>query len=83
MDNLTFKQEGLYEKAFHSEENWVDTRQVGEWEGQGLRHGCVSGDSTSKRQSSCRDLQQHLPLETPSNGLAWKAWLSLEGCLRS
>lgn len=48
----------------------MDTEQVGAWEGQGPRHGHVSGDSTSKRQSSCRDLQQHLPVETPSNGLA-------------
>lgn len=60
----------FYEKAFPSKENWVDTRQVGAWEGQGPRHGHVAGDSTSRRQSSCRDLQQHLPLETPSNGLA-------------
>lgn len=41
----------------------------------------MAGDS--KRQSSCRDLQQHLPLETPSNGLSWKVWLSLEGRLEA
>lgn len=71
MDNLTVKCGGKedYMKR-HSIVRELDGQQA-DWgmEETGLRHGRVSGDSTSKGQRSCRDLQ-HLSWETPFNGLA-------------